>query len=177
MDTYLGYTLDELKLMFSYDQETGKFVNLKTGNRILDFKVSMRTKEGDCSSLSLNRLAVAIVEDDFPEPDYVVKFKDSNPYNLTYSNLVVVHESENNTRYSQDYKFVETATRGVYHNPVTKMFVVRRGRNQAVYRTYDYKEAVVVRKEWEIDPKTHIWDKTVPYWLKSELSTTNKGKT
>lgn len=167
MDTYLGYTLDELKLMFSYDQETGKFVNLKTGNKVLDFKYSMRDKSGKPVSLLLNRLAVAIVEDSFIDPLYVVKFKDSNPYNLAYDNLLVVHDSERNPSLG-GYKFVETATRGIYHNPTTKMFVVRRGSNQAVYRTFDYKEAVVVRKDWEADRLHHVWDKTVPDWLREE---------
>ena len=168
MDTYLGYTLDELKLMFSYDQETGKFVNLKTGNRLLDFKYAMRDKSGNPASLLLNRLAVALVEGNFIDPMYVVKFKDNNPYNLTYDNLLVVHNSEKNASVG-GYKFVETATRGVFHNPTTKMFVVRRGSNQAVYRTFDYKEAVVVRKEWELDNTIHVWDKTVPDWLRGQL--------
>lgn len=168
MDTYLGYTLDELKLMFSYDQETGKFVNLKTGNRILDFKYAMRDKSGNPNTLYLTRLAVAVVEGDFLDPCYVVRCKDGNLYNLAYSNLMVIHDNEKNPK-NEGYKFVETATRGVFHNPTTKMFVVRRGSNQAVYRTFDYKEAVVVRKEWELDKTTHVWDKTVPDWLRLQL--------
>jgi hypothetical protein len=95
---------------------------------------------------------------------YVVKFKDTNHYNLAYDNLVVVPAGEAN-KPTDSSKFVETATKGVFYNQETRVFVVRRGAKQAIYRTLDYKVAVAIRKEWELNKSVHRWDNSLPSWV------------
>jgi len=168
---YQGYTVDELKTKFDYDPHSGRFTNKVTGNYIYDFKTSIRTgdKSKKPTTLSLARVAVAFVEGEFLDDDFVVKNKDDNRFNLAYDNLVVVHRTELNLPLVSS-NVVETATEGVFYNHATSTYIVRRGPVQAVYRSPSYMEAVAIRKEWEEDNEIHKWDTTVPLWLRESLS-------
>jgi len=163
-EQYNGFTLGDLKLTFNYDPISGRFINKRTGNLVYDFKMNIRNPEGKSVTLMLPRVAVWLVEGHPVADGYVVKFKDTNHYNLAYDNLVVVPAGEAN-KPTDNSKFVETATRGVFHNQETGVFVVRRGAKQAIYRTLDYKIAIAVRKEWELNKSVHRWDNSLPDWV------------
>lgn len=167
---YQGYTVDELKTKFDYDPHSGRFTNKVTGNYIYDFKLPTRHKDTkNPTSFMLSRIALAFVEGEFLDDDFVVKYKDDNRYNLAYDNLVVVHMSEVNKPITS-LNVVGTATEGVFYNQATSTYIVRRGPLQAVYRSPSYMEAVAIRKEWEEDNEIHKWDTTVPLWLRESLS-------
>lgn len=168
MKTYMGFTRNQLVSYFDYEMTHGTFTRKRDGKRLIDYRYDCRNPDGERVSLYLNRVALIIVDGEFLDGDTIVKFKDGNRYNLSYENLVVVKKSEDNLP-TDDYKFVETATRGVFYNHTTKMFVVRRGKKQAIYRTFNYNEAVLVRKEWEKDKTIHRWDYSVPSWLKDTI--------
>jgi len=163
-DTYHGFTIEDIKASFDYNPVCGKFINKRTGNLVYDFKVNIRNPDGKTVTLMLPRVAVWLVDGRLVAEGYVVKFKDTNHYNLAYDNLVVVPAGEAN-KPTDNSKFVETATKGVFYNQETRVFVVRRGAKQAIYRTLDYKVAVAIRKEWELDKTVHRWDNSLPSWV------------
>ena len=163
-DTYHGFTIEDIKASFDYNPVCGKFINKRTGNLIYDFKINIRNPDGKTVTLMLPRVAVWLVDGRLVAEGYVVKFKDTNHYNLAYDNLVVVPAGEAN-KPTDNSKFVETATKGVFYNQETRVFVVRRGAKQAIYRTLDYKVAVAIRKEWELDKSVHRWDNSLPDWV------------
>ena len=163
-ETYFGFTIEDMESIFDYDPVCGKFMNKRTGNLIYDFKFNIRNPENKPVNLMLARVAVWFVDGKLVSEDCVVKFKDTNHYNLAYDNLVVVPIGEHN-KTSDKGKFIETATKGVFYNQETRVFVVRRGAKQAIYRTLDYKVAVAIRKEWELDKSVHRWDNSLPSWV------------
>lgn len=163
-DSYQGFTIEDIRSSFDYEPVCGKFINKKTGNLIYDFKINIRNPAGKTVTLMLPRVAVWLVDGKLVPEGYVVKFKDTNHYNLSYDNLVVVTAGEANKPVG-DSKFVETATQGVFYNQETRVFVVRRGAKQAIYRTLDYKVAVAIRKEWELNKSVHRWDNSLPSWV------------
>ena len=163
-DLYQGFTLEELKALLDYDPDSGRFVVKKTGLVVTDNKLKVRNPEKKSVTLMLSRVAVWLVEEVPVEDDFVVKFKDSDPDNLAYDNLVVVAKCDSNKPLT-DQSNMETATKGVFFLPKYNYFVVRRGPTQAVYRTFEYKEAIAIRKEWEKDKTIHRWDRTVPSHL------------
>ena len=163
-DSYQGFTIEDIRSSFDYEPICGKFINKKTGNLIYDFKINIRNPTGKTVTLMLPRVAVWLVDGKLVPEGYVVKFKDTNHYNLSYDNLVVVPIGEHN-KTSDKGKFVETATQGVFYNQETRVFVVRRGAKQAIYRTLDYKVAVAIRKEWELNKSVHRWDNSLPSWV------------
>ena len=163
-ESYLGFTIEDIKSSFDYDPDSGRFTNKRTGSLIYDFKINIRNPEGRSVTLMLPRVAVWLVDGKLVAEGYVVKFKDTNHYNLTYDNLVVVPAGEAN-KPTDNSKFVETATQGIFYNQETRVFVVRRGPKQAIYRTFDYKVAVAVRKEWELNKSVHRWDNSLPNWV------------
>ncbi len=163
-ETYHGFTIEDIKASFDYNPVCGKFINKRTGNLVYDFKINIRNPDGKTVTLMLPRVAVWLVDGRLVAEGYVVKFKDTNHYNLAYDNLVVVPAGEAN-KPTDSSKFVETATKGVFYNQETRVFVVRRGAKQAIYRTLDYKVAVAIRKEWELDKSVHRWDNSLPDWV------------
>ena len=169
MDRYMGFTRDELSAYLDYNPVSGRFIRKRDNHRLTDYRYDCRNPQGKRISLYLNRVAIFLVDGRVVKPDELVRFKDSNEYNLAYDNLVVVKKSEDN-KITDEYKFVETATKGVFFNQTTGVYVVRRGPQQAIYRTDSYKEAISIRKEWEQDKTIHRWDKTTPKWFISYLN-------
>jgi hypothetical protein len=50
------------------------------------------------------------------------------------------------------------------------MFVVRRGKDQSIYRTYDKQEAIGVRDRWlESGKKLNELDRFLPLWYRNYL--------
>lgn len=169
MDHYLGYTQQDLINRFIYDPKTGTLMNKKTNKVITSTKdgrivVSVR-RNGKIVNLSGPRLALMIMDGRALNEDETIKFIDGNSLNIAYHNLSVVPRISKLTKPQPlFYKAHPTETDGVFLMtngvPIQDFFVVRRGSNQAVYRTKDYEEAVMIRKEWESDHSIHRWDNT-----------------
>lgn len=166
MGSYLGFSRDDLVAMFDYDPIEGIFTRKSDGRKLLDFKYACRDSQGNSVTLYLHRVACVLVDNLFLSDDDCVRFKDGNRFNMAYDNLVVAKRAGDNEPVSE-HKYVETATEGVFYNPKSQLFVVRRGATQAIYRTFSYKEAIFVRKEWELDNKVHRYDFTMPDWFKN----------
>lgn len=171
--SYKGYTIEEIKSLLDYDPETGVFKSKKTGKELVGRDFSTR-KEGTKEIIKfwLARVAVMFVNDDYIDDKDRVTYKDGDIYNLKADNLVVVpyekvyqNKSNNPTNY-----YLETEHEHVFVGSLNKMFVVRRGVDQAIYRTYNKEEAVAVRDRWLESNKTlHEWDKSTPKWFRNYM--------
>lgn len=171
--TYKGYTIEQLKSIVEYDPDTGIFKSKKTGKELVNRDFTHRDEETKVvSCLRLSRVAIMFMTDDYIDDKDRVSFKDGDPYNLIYSNLVVVpYETiyQNKTNNPTNV-YLETEHEHVFVGSLNKMFVVRRGVDQAIYRTYNKEEAVAVRDRWLESNKTlHEWDKSTPKWFRNYM--------
>lgn len=168
--TYKGYTIEQMKSIFQYDPDTGVFKSKKTGKELVNRDFTYRdekTKAVTCFRLS--KVAVMFNTDDYMEEEDRVSFKDGDPYNLKASNLVVVPLKviyQNKTNNPTNV-YLETEYEHIFVGSLNKMYVVRRGVDQAIYRTYNKDEAVAVMNRWLESGKTkHEWDKSTPKWFR-----------
>lgn len=161
-------TLDDLKTKYKYDPETGDIFNKKTGNSVGSLKkntlvFTYRSSCGKMRDMTLARFAMLLNGEEVA-PDKVIYFDDGNSLNLKRSNLVVADRDSffgrNNA--SDRPNYVPTSVEGIYQGTHNNLFVVRRDRLMAVYRTGDFEEAVRVRQEWLRDKSIHRWDDTIP---------------
>lgn len=172
--TYKGYTIEEIKSLLDYDPDTGVFKSNKTGKELVGKDFSTR-KEGTKEIIKfwLSRVAVMFITDDYIDDKDRVTYKDGDIYNLKADNLVVVpyekiyqNKANNPTNY-----YLETEHEHVFVGSLNKLYVVRRGVDQAIYRTYDKNEAVAVRDRWLSSGKTlHEWDKFTPKWYREYVN-------
>lgn len=167
-DKYQGFTYKELNDKFSYDPVEGRFYSKKTG-KLLDStkggKMYLGIRIADkIISLQPAKVAMILVDQYFPKDDERVVFKDNDNLNFAYTNLKIIKKRDSAlfAKNSIKHTAYATAVDGVFKIEPTGYFVVRRGSDQAVYRSYDFEEAVAIRKEWELDNTIHRWDKTMP---------------
>lgn len=170
--TYKGYTIDRLKSLLDYDSETGEFKSKLTNKVLVGREYSHRDEETkQVTQFQLARVAILFMTDDYIQEGYRVKFKDGDIYNIKYSNLVVVPHKEFCSRQNDLVnRYLETEYEHIYVGTVNKLFVVRRGPDQAIYRTYNKEEAVGVMNKWLESNKTlHEWDKSTPKWFRDYM--------
>lgn len=170
---YKGYTIDQIKSLLEYDADTGVFKSKISGKELIDRAFSVRhpvTHKVD--RLYLSRVAIMFDRDDYIKDEDRVTFKDGDPYNNKIANLVVVPYKEvyqNKANNPSNY-YLETEHEHIYVGSLNKLFVVRRGSEQSIYRTYDKNEAVQVRDRWIESNKTlNELDDFVPKWYKEKL--------
>jgi hypothetical protein len=110
-----------------------------------------------------------LMTDDYLHPSDKVLCKDGDRYNLAYSNLVVVdHKGTYPKRNTDKNCYLETDEEHIFYGTLSRLFVVRRGPEQAVYRTYSKQKAVEVRDRWlESGMILHEWDETMPVMFRS----------
>jgi hypothetical protein len=167
-EKYQGFTYKELDDKFTYDPINGRFWGKKTGKLLDSTKggrmyLSIRIVD-EAISLQPARVAMILVDQYFPKDDERVVFKDNDNLNFAYNNLKVIKKRDAALFGKNAIKHTAyaTAVEGIFKIEPTGYFVVRRGPEQAVYRTYSFDEAVNIRKEWEIDNTIHRWDSTMP---------------
>lgn len=165
-EDYKGFTHKELDSKFSYDPNSGKIYNKKSG------KLMDSTRQGslyigirrgtEVITLSSARVALILEKNLFLKQGETIRFKDGDNLNLKIDNILVIEVGQNNTgkTFVEEPYSVATATKGVYQIMPKGFFVARRGPTQAIYRTNSYEEAVKIRKEWEKDKTIHRWDAT-----------------
>lgn len=167
MGIYQGFTREELKERFVYNPKTGEFMNrrkMTVINATNKGRLVLPVRSGDkVINLSRAKVALLIMEDRELAKGENIKYIDGDNNNNAYSNISVVKSEEHaNHDNAITYSAVATPCKGVYQVLPTGYYVARRGHIQAVYRTYDYEEAVAIRKEWEKDKTIHKWDRTMP---------------
>lgn len=175
MKDYNGFSIEDLKTRLEYDPDKGTFTSKATKKVIVDKEYKVRhpvTKK--TSTLQLARVAVMFMTNDFVEDSKKIKFKDGDPWNLKYDNLVVMTPKEFMTSlYSNNYgknQYLETEHPHVYVGTMNRLFVVRRSSDQAVYRTYSKEEAFAVADRWlESGKKLHENDGFIPKWYKKYI--------
>ena len=168
VEKYQGFTYKELNDKFSYDPVEGRFYSKKTG-KLLDSTKGGKMYLGiriadEIISLQPAKVAMILVDQYFPKDDERVVFKDNDNLNFAYTNLKIIKKRDSAlfAKNSIKHTAYATAVDGVFKIEPTGYFVARRGSDQAVYRSYDFEEAVAIRKEWELDNTIHRWDKTMP---------------
>lgn len=172
--TYQGYTIEQLKEVVDYDPIEGIFTSKVTNKVIVDRRFAYRnpvTKK--VSMLYLPRIAVMFDTDSYLDDKDRVTYKDGDIFNLKIDNLVVVtYRDVYKNRFNSDKNsYLETEYPHVFVGSMNKLFVVRRGPDQAVYRTYDKQEAIDVAERWLNSNKTlHEWDTFVPKWYKNHTN-------
>ena len=167
-EKYQGFTYKELNDKFSSDPVEGRFYSKKTGTLLDSTKggkmyLGIRIAD-EIISLQPAKVAMILVDQYFPKDDERVVFKDNDNLNFAYTNLKIIKKRDSALFAKNSVKHTAYATTvdGVFKIEPTGYFVVRRGSDQAVYRSYDFEEAVAIRKEWELDNTIHRWDKTMP---------------
>jgi hypothetical protein len=168
--TYKGYTIEQIKSFVDYDPDSGLFHSKKTKKELINRDFTYR-EEGSktVTCFRLARVAVMFMTDDYLSDNDRITFKDDNPYNHAYSNLVVVPYKDvyQNRHNNPTNTYLETEHEHIYVGSLNKLFVVRRGIDQGIYRTYSKEEAVAVRDRWIESGKTlHEWDTFCPKWFK-----------
>jgi len=165
---YKGYTIDQIKSLLDYDPDQGLFTSKISGKELVGRDFSYREKNSKVvTKFWLARVAMMFIIDDYLKEEDRVVYKDGDIYNLKSENLSVVPYKEvyqNKTNNPTNY-YLETEHEHVYVGSLNKLFVVRRGPEQAIYRTYDKSEAVAVKDRWlESGKMLHENDQFVPKW-------------
>lgn len=165
--TYQGFTQKDLIKKFIYNPSSGEFTNRKTGQVITTTKggrLVIGLRQGNkVLTLSPARLAFMIMENRSLSKDEMIKFLDGDPNNTRFNNLSIVLKKCNvKTKDKVDWYTTKTDCDGIILLHPSKVFVVRRGNKQAVYRTKDYDHALEVYNEWLMDKSIHRWDNTIP---------------
>jgi hypothetical protein len=171
---YKGYTIDQIKELLDYDPETGEFTSKRSGKTLIGRDFSHRvdgTKE--ITKFWLARVAVMFVKNDYVDDKDRVVYKDKDIYNLKADNLVVVPYNQVYMKDANDpvNRYYETEEEHIYVGSMNRLFVVRRGPEQAIYRTYSKQEAIEVRDRWLQSGKIlHEWDATMPEIFRTDAS-------
>jgi hypothetical protein len=169
--TYKGYTVDQIKDVLEYNQEEGTFKSKISGKTLVGREFSYRDGK-DVVKLQLSRVAYILSTNSYLKDEDRVLHKDNDPYNYKSDNLFVVpYQQVYDNKPNHDRNvYLETEYEHVYVGTMNRLFVVRRGLKQGVYRTYSKEEAVAVRDRWLESSKTlHEWDNFTPKWYKRML--------
>ncbi len=162
MNTYLNLTREEIEESFKYDREKGKVYS-----RLTDQEVGYMTVSGlvikkrighKVLNLSAGKMCYFLEHDVVFDKYDKICYKDGDCTNLKPDNLCVVRHIANQQPDTLE-PYVEIDRR-IFYDPNKTRYVVRRGPTQAVYRTFDLKEAISIRNEWESDNSIHKWDES-----------------
>ena len=168
--SYLGYTIEEIDKLLSYDKDTGRFISKTSNKEIVDRYYSYRnprTKKVVC--FNLTRVAILLTtKEPLKDEDKVICI-DGDKYNLKYDNLSVVrHKDIFPPRNSEKNEYIETDEDYIFYGTMNRLFVVRRGPTQSVYRTYSKEKAIEVRDRWlQSNKELNEWDETMPLMFRS----------
>lgn len=171
-DNYKGYTVKELMTILDYDKETGIFKSMVSGKELVDRTFSYREPVSKkVINFQLARVAYMIGSGCCIEDKERITYKDGDVYNLKYDNLVLVSYNEMYKKpNSVKNEYLETDEEHIWVGSINRMFVVRRGSTQSVYRTYDKQEAVAVRDRWLASgKKLNEFDRFIPKWCRESL--------
>ena len=171
--TYKNYTIKELMTILDYDKETGIFKSMVSGKELVDRTFSYRdvvTKK--VINFQLARVAYMIGSGNYLEGSQRIIYKDGDVYNLKYDNLVVVNYNEMYKKpNSVKNEYLETDEDHIWVGSINRMFVVRRGPTQSIYKTYNKQEAIGVRDRWLASGKTiNEFDRFIPKWCREILN-------
>ena len=181
-DNYKGYTVKELMTILDYDKETGIFKSMVSGKELVGYGVAEAAMPHRTFSyrepvskkvinFQLARVAYMIGSGCCIEDKERITYKDGDVYNLKYDNLVLVSYNEMYKKpNSVKNEYLETDEEHIWVGSINRMFVVRRGSTQSVYRTYDKQEAVAVRDRWLASgKKLNEFDRFIPKWCRESL--------
>lgn len=156
-------TVDYIKDNFEYDPETGVIRNRDTGKPVGYLwtneeqgymKVSIR--EGAVvKKLQASRVIHVLMTGEYPHYSVVVRYRDGNPSNLKWANLVFMDRAELNKNLERVDRpsYVVTNDPHVFRGVHNGVYVVRRwepgeGSSLAVLRFNSFEDACVAAQEW-----------------------------
>lgn len=167
---YKGYTIDQLKEILDYDGETGIFKSKATGKELVDRGYCHRVGK-KITQIQLARVAMMFITGDYLNDKDRVAYHDGDVYNMKAANLYLIPRAEVYKKPNAlKNEYLETEHEHIYVGTMNGLFVVRRGPDQAIYRTYCKDEAVAVRDKWlESNKSLHEWDSFTPKWYTNYL--------
>jgi hypothetical protein len=164
MANYLGMTKSDLEVNYIYDKDEGRVYTRRERKEVGTPTASGLVHKRRCGdktvTISLGKLCYFLEHEVTLVAADKILYRDGNFYNLKPENLEAVRYISNRPEGIEPYIEVEER---IFYDPNTTFYVVRRGPTQAVYRTFDLKEAISIRNEWKNDNSIHKWDKSVKY--------------
>lgn len=166
-DRYLGWTVEELKDRFDYDECEGFVVDKETGSTVgynsqdgLKVKVK-HPVTGAVKELSVGRVAVMLLTGSFLDSRLQVSYADGNYFNLENANLVVVKKGSNAHKKKVN-NVIPTEHEGIFYHMENGFYIVRRGPKQSIFRSFSLKDCVAVYKRWRNNENLNEWDDWMP---------------
>lgn len=163
MLTYLNLTLTELDDYFNYDRDRGKVYLRRSGKLITTSNKSglvAGIRVGDkVTKLSVGKMCYFMIhQTPIGNGDKII-YLDGQYTNLRPNNLERV-------KYVAPEDFIPRPAvvevdRRIFFSPAEGYYILRRNSDQASYCSFDLKEVISVRDEWEKDKTIHRWDKFV----------------
>lgn len=163
-DTYKGFTVADLFLMFEYDQETGNLIwregyrnaGKPAGGIVNGSKTVYVRRDGKQITLSASRIVWAIHTGNFPPKDKIVWCKDGDKGNTTFGNLEVIsrdqiHAKREPRAKREPLRFMNTIVEGVKKDRKDFQFVAFGQKDEVLLRTPDENEARYARWTWEAE--------------------------
>lgn len=163
MDTYLGLTKEQWEDIYKYDATEGKVYSVNSGVLVgsptSTGLIVKKRLENKVVTVYLGKLCYFLIHGKIPDRRFFIRYKDNDIHNLKPDNLVVTNEKQHgNEFYYAGRQEVVPVDRFIVYNPNSNQYIVRRGTNQAIYRTFSLEEAISIRNEWESDNSIHKWD-------------------
>lgn len=161
MLTYLNLTLSDLEDYFKYERDTGRVYLRRSGKLVTScnsYGLVSGIRQGDkIIKLSMGKMCYFMIHQVSVDSSDKIIYLDKDYTNLKPNNLELVKYVA-----PEEPVFrlpVVEVDRRIFYSPTEGYYILRRNRNQASYCSYDLKEVISVRDEWELDNSIHKWDK------------------
>lgn len=163
-DTYKGYTVADLFLMFEYDPQTGNLLwrdgyrnaGKVAGGVVNQTKTVYVRRDKSQVVLSVPRIIWAIHTGRFPPKGKIIWYTDGDRTNTRFENLELISRNEIHLKRKprskeQELRYMNTRVEGVKKDRNDYNFVAFGEKEEILLRTPDENEARYARWAWEAE--------------------------